>query len=356
MRRSRVIRMAAWTLLAGVAHAAETTASATPTAPAPTTSAADAHLRDTHPADDAIVITVGESTLRASELRRRWRQIPKFQRDNFGPSIAEQYGHFIQQLVIPDLLLSEGAKAKATETSARLKNQWDYTLVETLDHAQTEALQGQIGPEQVKKYYEAHRSHFQRPAQIQIWRILTGIVERAKSILKQVRGTGGPQRWSALAREHSLDKATYMRKGNLGFIDPTGQSHMPQVRVNPALYGAASQVQDGEIVATPVAVGNRFAVVWRRGSLPEQIRSLEDATAEIRQVLVAQRVNDERATLLTRLRKQQLSQVDLTLLKEVSKYSALPAAAGNGRLAPSAKADPTRSGVHAPEPGSQGLR
>ena len=261
MRRFRVIRMAAWTLLAGVANAAAAPAK---TAAPPPTAATQAT------AGDPIVVTVGDSTLRASELRARWRQIPKFQRDSFGESTAEQYDHFIQQRVIPDLLLSEGAKSQVSEASARLKNQWDYTLVETLSHAQTDELQEQIAPGQVKKYYDAHRSFFHRPAQIQIWRILTGSSDRAESILKQVQGTGGPQRWSALAREHSLDKATHMRKGNLGFIDSTGQSHMPQVRVNPALYSAASQVQDGELVPTPVAVGacRKKCDLWR--TLPQR--------------------------------------------------------------------------------------
>lgn len=108
--------------------------------------------------------------------------------------------------------------------------------------------------------------------ELELRRILVPDPLLAHELLSQLQPLD-PKRWQALARQHSVDRATYLRAGDLGFVDPSGQTHRPQVRVASALYHAAMAVADGELVPAPVPEGRAWAVVWRRGSRPRRSES-----------------------------------------------------------------------------------
>ena len=128
-------------------------------------------------------------------------------------------------------------------------------------------------------------------------------------------------RWSRLARERSIDRATHMRSGSLGYVAASGQTHMPQVRVSPALFAAAAQVQDGQLVPRPVPEGTEFAVIWRRASraAPAPVAELAKvaapakvpgaasaAAAELGAQLVSEAAAKEARALIQRLRAERL--------------------------------------------------
>ena len=100
-----------------------------------------------------------------------------------------------------------------------------------------------------------------------MWRILTDDEALAKKILSESKGVDGIKRWSQFARDSSLDKATHLRNGDLGFIHADGNTDTPTLRVDPALFAAADKLRDGELAAEPIKEGTHFAVIWRRGSM-----------------------------------------------------------------------------------------
>jgi peptidyl-prolyl cis-trans isomerase C len=140
-----------------------------------------------------------------------------------------------------------------------------------------------------------------------------------------------------------------MRGGNLGFVFPDGRTDVPQVRVDPALYTAASRVKDGELVAEPVKEGDRFSVVWRRGTLPKTSRTVDDERARIREVLLRKRVDDAVQALLEQLRKKFLGSAEPDLLE-----GPLPGEAAPGSAPPVPRASGSADPV--PRQTDRGLR
>jgi peptidyl-prolyl cis-trans isomerase C len=99
-----------------------------------------------------------------------------------------------------------------------------------------------------------------------------------------------------------------MRAGNLGRVAADGQTHMPELRVLPALFAAADRVQDGELVGAPVPEGDGFAVVWRRASHPARESSPADVATTIAARLSEQRSAAARAELIATLRREHLTE------------------------------------------------
>jgi len=58
----------------------------------------------------------------------------------------------------------------------------------------------------------------------------------AKRIIAESQGAGGPARWRNFARDNSLDAATKLRDGDLGFVRPDGSTETPQLRVDPLAF------------------------------------------------------------------------------------------------------------------------
>jgi peptidyl-prolyl cis-trans isomerase C len=136
----------------------------------------------------------------------------------------------------------------------------------------------------------------------------------------------------ALARDHSIDRGTFMRAGDLGFLDVDGGSQDPALRVDPAVIRAALSVADGELVQAPVQEGENFGVVWRRGTIPGSQRSLEDAAPEIRRTIADERERKAARDLISVLRTSHLRDLDETPVESVP----LDPAAMGARVRPDA--------------------
>lgn len=125
-------------------------------------------------------------------------------------------------------------------------------------------------PSEIDSYLKKQERDFVKPLRVRIFRILLKTEEKAREILAKLDATTSILAFRKLARDHSIDKATNERGGDLGFIWPDGSTDVPEVSADPALYTAALGLADGEFSQVPVAEGSYFAVLWRRGSLPAQ--------------------------------------------------------------------------------------
>lgn len=268
--------------------------------------------------DDPVVVRAGSSSMTASDVQRRLRSIPAYQLEQFGSSPGEVRRAFVEQVLVPELLYAEHARASGL---AQAPGTWDRTrdiLQRALDNQLRESLaKNPVTQAEIKQYYEANRSRFDTPRRIRIWRIVVDDEKLARRSIAAAKGDGGPKRWSELAREHSLDKATAMRDGDLGFVRPDGSTDTPRVEVDPKLFQAAETVRDGEVVPEPVKIGDRWAAVWRRGSMAAVRRTLEQESRTIRQVLMRKKLESQRAALLRDLKKRQLTQRNDRLLQYI---------------------------------------
>ena len=265
-----------------------------------------------------IVAKVGPRAVTARALVRRLSAVPEFQLATFGSSPAEIKRNFLEQVVVRDELFAQGAEAKKLDQMTRAHERIDHALRTARINLLRENLE--VTPAEVAAYYAENRSRFDAPERIAVTRILCANRAEAATVLADAKSNGTPQRWNDLAREHSLDKATSMRGGALGFLAQDGSSSEASVRVTPALFAAASKVKDGEFVPEPVEEGKNYAVIWRRGSTPAVHRTLDEESGAIRQVLARRKVADAVKGLADSLRADQKIEehADLVDLIEVS--------------------------------------
>jgi peptidyl-prolyl cis-trans isomerase C len=270
-------------------------------------------LADGPPADDAarrarVALRVGARTVTVGELEDRMAEIPPFQIATYGASHDEIARAFARQVLVRDLLLEAGAEERKLDAALPTRMQ----LLRAKSSAALRAVRGKITSpaaipaEDVAKYYDSHRSHFESPERVNLWRILCKSSDEASSVIAEAKRELTIPHFNDLAREHSIDKATNFRGGNLGFLGPDGVSNEAGLKVDPALVKAAGNVRDGDVVPEPVPESGGFAVVWRRTTVAATKKSLEDASAQIRTTLFRERTEAAEKALIDDLRAKHL--------------------------------------------------
>jgi peptidyl-prolyl cis-trans isomerase C len=300
-----------------------------------------------------VVAHVGSATITVADLEDPIGNMPPFQRASFGRTPDEVRRRFLTDVVLHDVVLALGAEAQ------RLGEQppATYQIERAISAATIRAIRSRIGPaagismEDVQHYYDDNRARYDAPERYQLWRILCKTREEAQSVLEATKRDPTPTTFAALAREHSLDKATNLRAGNLGFVTADGNSREPGLRVDPAVVRAAQGVGDGALVPEPVAEGEYFSVVWRRGTIAATKRSIGDVAAQIRDAIWKRRVKDETDTLVASLRAAKLRALDASLLDSVAIPANVPGIGApkgysdGGSTAPGPHFSPTQDGM-----------
>jgi peptidyl-prolyl cis-trans isomerase C len=273
---------------------------------------------------DAVVARVGARSITVGELDKRIAGIPPFQLRSLGSTPGEIRRAFLERVMIRDVLLAEGARAESLEARADVTARLHRLLRGALlDQMRADAAKDQpVTDADIKAYYDANRDKFHSPPRIAIWRILLPTREAAVEVLGLAKKDLSVKNWDELARERSLDKATAKRKGALGFVAPDGSTAEIGFEVSPGLFEAAARVKDTELVPEPVREGNGYAVVWRRQSSREVVRTLEQEATGIRQVIVHERADKRVRELLERLRREDLGGYSPELVDSVEVTSA----------------------------------
>ena len=308
-------------------------------------------------AKDEVVATVGDQKLTVFEVERRLAAIPVWQQKTLGETPQEIRKNLVERVLVPELLHAAEARRRELEKDPAVHDRLRQLLRMAMENhlRETVASEKAVSDEEIKAYYDQNRHRFHTPRRIKLWRILVDDEALAKKIIAEVTGASGEEqtkKWTEHARERSVDKATHMRDGNLGFVHPDGQTEAPRVRVDPALFAAAEKVKNGEIVPQPVKEGERWAVIWRRGSMEEVHRTLEQEKSSIRQVVRRKKLEEAMTELLEKLRKEHVKGVNEALLDyvEVDAYGGIAERKKPGVVPRHSAASP------APKPGERGLR
>jgi peptidyl-prolyl cis-trans isomerase C len=248
-----------------------------------------------------VVAHVGPTrTITVAEEEDRIAALPPFQRTTFGQDADTIRRAFLMQVLLPDSLFGLGAEAQKLDSQQPAA----FQLERARSQATIRAVRDRIGPASdipmsvVQGYYDENRARYDTPERYQIWRILCKTEDEAKDVLAQASKSLDIKTFGDLAREHSLDKATNLRAGNLGFLSPDGVSNEPGLKVDPAVVRAAQGVRDGQLVPAPVPEGDGFSVVWRH------------VAAQIRDTLWKARVKEATDKLVASLRASKLRDFD----------------------------------------------
>jgi peptidyl-prolyl cis-trans isomerase C len=290
-----------------------------------------------------VAVRVGSRAVTVGELEDRLAGIPPFQQATLGATRSEIVHAYVDQVILRDLLLAAGAEknglADKAPTSFQLKRALSTATLRASHAALPSA--NAIPMADVQKYYDDNRARFDAPERINIWRILCKTQDEAQKVLDEAKHAPTIAKYNDLAREHSLDKATNMRGGNLGFVSPDGTSNEAGLKVDPALIRAVSGLKDGEFAPRPVQEGDAFAVVWRRATVPPSKRTVEEASAQIRSTLYRERIEGIEKKLIDDLRAKKVSNVDASKLGMIV-LPAFDAGINLPRTVPSASAAPKK--------------
>ncbi len=297
----------------------------------------------------AVAARVGAKEITVAELEDRIGKLPRVQLLTMGSTPSEIRRKFLLDVVVPEALVASGAEKEHLDTDPAVAAK----IRRALANATMRVVRSQVGPvsgismEDVRKYYAENKSKYDSPTRYNLWRILCAKREEAVSVLDAAKATLTVDSFTKLAREHSGDKATNLRAGNLGFVDSDGNSNEAGVKIDPELARAAARVKDGELVPQPVAEGAGFAVVWRRGSVAASHRSPEDAAGQIRETLWRQRNEEASQRLIDELRTAHLRDLNEAALTGIEVSSS------DGEVMPRRRpgqVPPLRSGKSAQKP------
>jgi peptidyl-prolyl cis-trans isomerase C len=283
-----------------------------------------------------VAVRVGSRVVSVGELEDRLAELPAFQVETYGGNHDEIVRAYVDQVLVRDLVLGAGAELRKLDATFPTRSQ----ILRAKSTAALRALRGSfkspaaIPMDEVTKYYEANRTHFEGPERINLWRILCKSRDEAASVITDAKRELTIPNFNNLAREHSIDKATNFRGGNLGFVAPDGSSNEAGLKVDPALLAGVRSVGDGALAPEPVAESGGFAVVWRRTTVPATRRSLEDATAQIRTTLFRERTEAAEKNLIEELRRKNVRDVNADLLK-IIEFPAVDAGFSLPRSVPS---------------------
>ena len=265
----------------------------------------------------AVCVQVGGRAITVGEVEDRMAQSPPYQLRTLGASAADIRRAFVDQVILPDALWSLGAAAHHMERQVPTRFDLDRARAEATLRALRAKLGGPeaVSMDDVRAYYDAHKERYDAPERYQLWQIVCATKEEAQTVLAAAKHDPTIAAWSKLARDHSLDKATYLRNGNVGFVTLDGTSNEAGLKVDPAIVRAATAVHDGEFVPDPVLLaGSSWAVVWRRGTVGASHRSVEDSKEQIQRTILHEREEDEKKKLLVDLRAKNLKEYNPELL------------------------------------------
>jgi len=275
----------------------------------------------------AVAARIGPTPVTVGELEDRLGAVPRFQLKAFGDTADAIRRKFFDQVVLQEVLYALGAAklhlADVLPTSYKVLRAQSGAAMKAIMRAATPP--GSLSQEDVRRYFEANRSKYDTPERLYLFRILCSTRQEALEVLAAARKDPTLETFAKLARDRSIDKATNLRGGNLGYLTPDGVSSEAGLSVDPAIVKAAAAVKDGEFAAEPVvehagATNVGFAVVWRRGTVPANHRTVEGAASQIREAiwkessdaLVKKRLEELRAAHVTELNESLLNGIEIT--------------------------------------------
>ena len=269
--------------------------------------------------DDTVVARVGSQSITAGELTRRMLTMPPFQLKMFGRTEDEIKKNFLERVMVRDLLLSQGAEEQKIPAEETVGERVRATLrAAMVQQIRLDVQATPITDAEVEKFYKDNVDKFRAPERIAVWRILVATREEAVKIVEEVKKDNSVKRWNDLARERSLDKATNMRGGNLGYVGPDGKTTEGAITLQASVLERVKAIKDGELSTEPVKDGEQWAVVWRRQTMKAVDRALDQEAPGIKQTIARQRVEERLKELLTKAREAHVRDLKVEMADEVT--------------------------------------
>jgi parvulin-like peptidyl-prolyl isomerase len=192
---------------------------------------------------------VGSATITQADLEREIKTLPEFAQKLFEGSGGKE--KFLNELIKKELLYQEALKKgldKDPEYQRKVEEFKKLTLIGQLLEKEVES-KTKVTDQDIKNYYEKHKSELAPVTQIRVSHILVKSEEEAKNISESLRKGGD---FAKVAGEKSVDAATAKNGGDLGY--------MSKGQMLPEIEAAASRLKPGE-VSEPIKTKSGYEII-----------------------------------------------------------------------------------------------
>jgi parvulin-like peptidyl-prolyl isomerase len=266
--------------------------------------------------DDPVVARIGDREVHASTIKRALAGVPAFELAALGTTKFDILKKYVDEAMVREELLAIAAKNRGALDDRAVGMQLRKASAGVLVRKSLAALGGREGIPiaEVQAYYEQHKAEYQTPERVRIAHIVVATKADADAVLAKVLSDPTREGWAKLCADTSLDPNTKRTAGDLGFVSVDGRSSEPKVVVPKKLAEVAFTLKDGDIAKEPVQTEAGWHVLWRRGSVPPLVRTLEMEEPTIRELLFEKKQQDTYKSLLEKLRAQTPVEIDEELI------------------------------------------
>ena len=322
--------MRAWIARAAVAAVAAALASGckgsqSETTAAPRTDATAASPAGPDPATQ-VLARVGDRTITLADYTAALQHMDQFDRLRFqAPDRRKELLHEM----IDVMLLADEARERGYDKDPQAEEEVRQILRDAVraKARRTAPAPADVPAAEVADYYQAHKTDFHDPERRRVSAIVLASASAAAQALDAAKAAKDGAAWGELVRTRSIDPqarsgAPADLAGDLGFVNPPGDTHPANPRVPEEVRAAVFEVEHVGDVLPRVVKGTAdgktlFYVVKLASKSDGHDRSLQDAERSIRVKLAQDKADQAEAKLMVDLRKQYPVEIDEAALAQV---------------------------------------
>lgn len=277
-----------------------------------------------------VVARVGDETITLGDYAAALDRMIPFDRLRY--QTIEKRRELLKEMVDLELLAIEAKRRgldKRPEAQMAIRQILRDALLDQAHNKLPTPTEIPVG--EVKAYYEAHLPEYREPERRRVSAIVTTDEAKAKEALEAFQADPTPNNWGKVFFQHSLTAEAEKKNrvpldlaGELGMVGAPSDAKGANPKVPEALRAAAFKIEKvGTVHSEIVADGGKFYVVRLAGRVEAHERTFAEAEAQIRTVLLKERIRQLEADLDVELRKKYKVEIDEAALAEV-KVSGAP--------------------------------
>lgn len=260
---------------------------------------------------------IGDTEITVGEFANELASKGSFIRTRYNS--PERRREFLDQMIRFELLAQEAMRRDLDDLPEVQRTRKQMMIRQLLEERFDQGGPEAIPMEDVRRYYEEHRSEFNTPEQVRASHIQVADRATAERVLAQLREAPSDLRlYRRLAEQHNTDEATEDRFGDLRFFSRPSERTENEPEVPAAVAEAAFSIERiGEFHPEVVRTDQGWHIVKLTGRRAAMHRSLEEAERPIRNRLFRDRREQAIQELIDELRAEADVEENLDVLGEV---------------------------------------
>ncbi len=275
---------------------------------------------------DTPIATIDDTVITVGEFQERINRQSPYIRARY--TSLEQKREFLDNLIRFEVLAGEAFK-RGLDKDPDVVRTMKQVMIQKLmkDEFENRIKPGDISDEDMKKFYEEHRSEYNKPEEVRVSAIVLKNKETASSVAKKAKGDKGRTNkgFRELVTQYSIDDRTKIRGGDLRYFAKDTKE------VDAKVIGGAFGLRKTGDVAGPIkGADGKWYVIKQTGRRKALEKSLDDVKRQIQNRLYRDRRTQAQKDFISGLKNSAKIKVDDAALGKVRVDTSSKAGAGAG--------------------------